>query len=218
MGLFINSQLQSLNLHKRLTELEKLSEISTGILALKSMVEKGDKLHDRKQALDNLSRILPLLNVTQQQYVLDEIFTPLMREDEEFAEQFGQVPRDGDETLELVEDGALSDYEMEFQLTLNRQAHYLDLKQFNREQVGYRKKEHKTQAKEEQKRLREERIQSKKELIYQRIDKHWHKIDLTNEPRNIAIHLKKFLFRYSSTIGNDHPYLSEARKILSEIR
>ena len=56
MGLFINSKLQSLNIHKRLTELEKLSEISTGILALKSMVEGGDKLENRQAALENLSR------------------------------------------------------------------------------------------------------------------------------------------------------------------
>ena len=82
VGLFINSHLQSLSTHKRLTELEKLSEISTGILALKAMVEGGGNLDNHQLALENLMRMLPMLSATQQKFVMEEIFTPLMAQQE----------------------------------------------------------------------------------------------------------------------------------------
>ena len=143
MGLFINSQLQSLNVHKRLTELEKLSEISTGILALKSMVESGDKLSNRQAALENLSRILPMLSATQQKYVMEEIFAPLLDESTNSSEsQFESGAYSQDAELEL--EGASSDYEMEFQLKLNKAK--FDVKELNREQLDFRREQERERA------------------------------------------------------------------------
>ena len=156
MGLFINSNLHTLSMHKRLTELEKLSEISTGILALKAMVEGGEDLSGRQMALDNLARMLPMLTPTQQKFVLDEIFAPLLAADSTTDDlEMALDPTSDDGELD-EQSGAVSDYEMEFQLTLTRQGH-LDIKDLNREQRDYRHAQFLEQVSQDQEKLKEER-------------------------------------------------------------
>ena len=217
MGLFINSHLQALNMHKRLTELEKLSEISTGIIALKNMVEQGESLQDRRQAIDNLSRILPMLSTTQQQYVLDEIFTPLMQEmgsegDAIFTQHEDGILSDGD-----TGEGTSSDYEMEFQLTLKRQAHYLDLKQLNREQRDYRHQQELEKLREERENRRNEAIKMAREEQHIKVEDFWQKMKLSDAPKRRKLQLKQFIFRFASGLGKTHPRLAEARDMLREL-
>ena len=213
MGLFINSQLQSLNIHKRLTELEKLSEISTGILALKSMVEGGDKLSNRQAALENLSRILPMLSATQQKYVVDEIFTPLLNDaSDPSLGEFSTKEFDPEYEQEL--EGASSDYEMEFQLKLNKAK--FDVKELNREQLEFRREQEKERIKEEQAKLSAERKAKALEKVGLKIEKSW--TELQQSSKDNPLHLKRqltsFIFRYSSGIGRNHQRILEAKRQL----
>ena len=211
MGLFINSHLHSLSMHKRLTELEKLSEISTGILALKAMVEDGGDLSGRQMALDNLARMMPMLTKTQQDFVLNEIFVPLLASDEQGDLLNQAVDPDGevDPLLENTQ-GAASDYEMEFQLKLNRQS-TLDIKQLNREQRNYR------HAKE-QERLKEERVNQAREQLYERIEAAWAQINHEEPPHRLNITLYKFLYMFGSGLGHEHPLIHEARGRIKQIK
>lgn len=214
MGLFINSHLHSLNMHKRLTELEKLSEISTGIIALKNMVERGDKLDDRRQALDNLTRILPMLSMTQQQYVLDEIFTPLMSETNENGESFLSVNDFAESSAFDESEGAGSDYEMEFQLTLKRQAHYLDLKKLNRDQRDFRHEQELEKLRKERDRKRDELLNLGRDQAYKRVEEEWSKLQLSDSPIRKKRLLQQFLFRFGTGLGKTHPKIREAHEML----
>lgn len=217
MGLFINSHLQAINMHKRLTELEKLSEISTGILALKNMVESGDDLQDRSHALENLSRILPMLSGTQQQYVLDEIFSPLAAElgvDHHFLNP--SLEPDISEGVEH-DMGASSDYEMEFQLTLKRQAHFLDLKQLNREQRDFRHDQELERQRAVREQVSQEQIEKARVKIHLQIDEHWNKLNLSDQPKRRILQLRQFLFRFSNGLGRDHPKIIEAVEAIRQL-
>jgi hypothetical protein len=207
MGLFINSQLQSISIHKRLTELEKLSEISTGILALKAMVEGGSDLSGRKIALDNLARMLPMLSETQQNFVLNEIFAPLLADDETTTLSGGtnEFTEGDDESYDETK-RASSDYEMEFQLKLNRQGK-LDLKQLNREQRDYRNAQ-------EQEKQKVDRISEARERVFTRLEKSWDTIDLAGPPKKLKLELMKFIYSFNNSLGREHPILVEAREHL----
>jgi len=204
-------------MHKRLTELEKLSEISTGILALKAMVEGGEALSGRQMALDNLARMLPMLTPTQQQFVLEEIFTPLLAADsstEDLDVVRDTVLEDG-ETGEQAE-GTASDYEMEFQLTLNRQGH-LDIKELNREQRDRRHSQHLERVNQEQEKLKDDRINQAREKMFKRVEKSWKRIDQSLPPKRLKVELKKFIFSFNSSLGRDHPLFIEAKTQLSSL-
>ena len=207
MGLFINSQLQSISIHKRLTELEKLSEISTGILALKAMVEGGSDLSGRKIALDNLARMLPMLSETQQNFVLNEIFAPLLADDEtgNLSDVTNEFTGGDDESHDQTK-RASSDYEMEFQLKLNRQGK-LDLKQLNREQRDYRHAQ-------EQERQKEDRINEARDRVFTRLEESWDTIDLAGPPKRLKLELMKFIYSFNSSLGREHPSLVKAREQL----
>lgn len=216
MGLFINSQLQSLNVHKRLTELEKLSEISTGILALKSMVESGDKLSNRQAALENLSRILPMLSATQQKYVMEEIFAPLLDESTNSSEsQFESGAYSQDAELEL--EGASSDYEMEFQLKLNKAK--FDVKELNREQLDFRREQERERIKEERAQLYAEQRAKAYEKISLKIEKSWTTLNQVSadSPQRLKVELRRFIYCFTSGAGKDHPLLQEAKQRLQNL-
>ena len=198
-------------MHKRLTELEKLSEISTGILALKAMVEGGGDLSGRQMALDNLARMMPMLTKTQQDFVLNEIFLPLVASDDQ-GESLNLSADADDELDPLLEDaqGATSDYEMEFQLKLNRQS-TLDIKELNREQRNYR------HAKE-QERHKEERINQAREQLFERIETAWAKINLEQPPNQLNVTLYRFIYMFGSGLGHEHPHIKEARGLISKMK
>ena len=216
MGLFINSQLQSLNIHKRLTELEKLSEISTGILALKSMIEDGDNLNNRQVALENLTRILPMLSATQQKYVMDEIFTPLLN-DPENTFQSNYIATDENQSVDHELEGTSSDYEMEFQLKLNKAK--FDVKELNRSQLKFRREQEKERLRDEQeKRIEERRLLAIKKVNSQ-IENFWTKINKTNESKSwyLKRDLKSFIYLFDSSVSRDHPLLTEAKQRLKTL-
>lgn len=218
MGLFINSHLQTLNVHKRLTELEKLSEISTGILALKSMVETGDKLQDRQSALENLSRIMPMLSSTQQKFVMDEIFTPLWSDSDLFSNTEDPLDSELNVSDSIEGDGAVSDYEMEFQLKLNK-ANFLDIKALNREQLEFRRKNEVQRLKEEKATIYEQERTEGFHKINTLIESDWQKLndESKSSPKRIKRDLKRFLFRFGSSLGKDHDLVTEARRRLKAI-
>ena len=215
MGLFINSHLQALNVHKRLTELEKLSEISTGILALKRMVDAGDNLEDRQGALENLSRILPLLSATQRQYVIDEIFTPLLNNSDTLND-LNPEPQDSDDIAsEQLADGTLSDYEMEFQLKLSK-AHFLDVKELNRQQRNVRQQQEKKRVAEEQEKASQELLEANRQEMTKSLEVRWADFQSRTD---VNIHkskseLKSILFQYGMGLVKDHPIIKEAQREL----
>ncbi len=216
MGLFINSQLQSLNIHKRLTELEKLSEISTGILALKSMVESGDKLSNRQAALENLSRILPMLSATQQKYVMEEIFAPLLDESTNSSEsQFESGAYSQDAELEL--EGASSDYEMEFQLKLNKAK--FDVKELNREQLDFRREQERERIKEERQQLYAEQRAKAFNTVSVKIEKAWNRLNQISQitDSRLKLELRRFIASFNAGSGRDHPLLQEAKQKLKNL-
>jgi uncharacterized protein (DUF1800 family) len=215
MGLFINSHLQALNVHKRLTELEKLSEISTGILALKNMVDAGDNLQDRQGALENLSRILPLLSATQRQYVIDEIFTPLLNNSDTLNDLNIESHEVDDIESEQLADGALSDYEMEFQLKLSK-AHFLDVKELNRQQRNVRQKQEKKRVAEEQEKASQEILEANRQEMTKSLEARWADFQSRTD---VNIHkskseLKSILFQYGMGLVKDHPIIKEAQREL----
>lgn len=215
MGLFINSHLQSLSLHKKLTELEKLSEISTGILALKAMVEGGSDLSKHQLALDNLARMLPMLSPHQQQYVIDEIMTPLIRQqDHEHPGELGATM----DTHEVHGDdfarGAMSDYEMEFQIKLNRQTQ-LDIKELNRTQRDRRHEQELERYGREAQERRREKLSKVHEKLAPKIEEMWSKIEESSGATR-ARHLRSFIYALSS-LGEDHPKIIEAQELLAKM-
>lgn len=216
MGLFINSHLQSLSVHKRLTELEKLSEVSTGILALKAMVEGGGTLDNHQLALENLMRMMPMLSATQQQFVMDEILTPLMGS----GELDPTIDEDLDESQTPSGDisrRASSDYEMEFQLKLNRQGH-LDIKEINREQHTFRHQQELERVRQERAHERVERLEKMRAKVYQRLETNWAKIDQEAPRARLKKELTGFIYSFASNLGRDHPLLSEARAMLKTLK
>lgn len=216
MGLFINSQLQSLNVHKRLTELEKLSEISTGILALKSMIESGDKLSNRQAALENLSRILPMLSSTQQKYIIEEIFTPLLNE-EGYDNHDEYSVSEHDQNLKEELEGASSDYEMEFQLKLNKAQ--FDVKQLNRDHLDFRKEQERERIREEREKLNAERRAKAFDKVSVQIENSWTALHekAQDSPKRLKLELKRFIYIFASGVGKDHPRLAEAKQRLSSL-
>ena len=217
MGLFINSHLQSLSTHKRLTELEKLSEISTGILALKAMVEGGGNLDNHQLALENLMRMLPMLSATQQKFVMEEIFAPLMAQQEpgELSEHI--VEDDAAVEASHVERGASSDYEMEFQLKLNRQG-YLDIKELNREQRNARHQKELERTSKEREEEQRERVEVMKTKVYQKLEASWAKINHDLPPKKLKNELTRFIYSFAGNLGRDHPLLSQAREQLKSLK
>ena len=216
MGLFINSKLQSLNIHKRLTELEKLSEISTGILALKSMVEGGDKLENRQAALENLSRMLPMLSATQQKYVMEEIFTPILS-NSDYSDQNNLNPNDLDHDVQQELEGASSDYEMEFQLKLNKAK--FDVKKLNREHLDFRKEQERERLREERDKMFAERKEKALAKVSIKIEKSWATLhqEPDESPSRLKRSIRSFIYRYSSGIGRNHPLLIEAKQRLQNL-
>ena len=215
MGLFINSHLQALNMHKRLTELEKLSEISTGILALKNMIDAGDNLQDRQGALESLSRILPLLSGTQRQYVIDEIFTPLLNNTDTLNDLHIEGPSTENEVSEQLADGASSDYEMEFQLKLSK-AHFLDVKELNREQRKLRQQLEKKRIAEEQEKAFQEALEANRAEMAKSLEARWAEFQSSGDlsVKKSKSLLKSILFQYGMGLVKDHPIIEETRKKL----
>ena len=210
MGLFINSSLHSIAMHKRLTELEKLSEISTGILALKSMVEGGSDLSDRQLALENLARLMPMLSAVQQQFVIDEIMTPILGGISPSEAELADAQSDGDAASDIEDRVASSDYEMEFQLTLKRQAQ-LDVKSITREQLAKYKK----QFKKDQQAQELERATG---LLNERIEESWGQLNLSEHPKAQRSQIMRFLMRHKSQLTENHPRIVEAKARLTELR
>lgn len=216
MGLFINSHLQSLNLHKRLTELEKLSEITTGIMALKAMVEAGSDLSDRRMALDNLVRLMPMLTSTQQKFVIEEILNPL-NADKPIDSDHSAMQQEDIDVDDFGEPLASSDYEMEFQLTLNRQAQ-MDIKELHRSQVQARKERNKEELEESRNRLRQQRREAAYNQLSQKLEKDWKQIQFNVPKRAIKQSLQRFLFLHRNELLREHPIILEARQRLIEVK
>ena len=175
------------------------------------MVEGGSDLSGRQIALDNLARMMPMLTKTQQDFVINEIFAPLLIADENSG-QINDVNGSEDGTLEDadLDKRAASDYEMEFQLKIGRQGH-LDVKSINREQRDYR------HAKE-QERLKEERLNNAQVRVFKRLEASWEKIDFTTSPHKLKVELMKFLYVFNNNIGREHHLIAEARERLNEVK
>ena len=218
MGLFIHSNLEAILFHKRLTELERTAEISTGLLVLKQMLDQGQKPADRFETLATLERLLPFIPEHQRDYVLDQIVRPLLtREDMEGNLPFGHQEGDHEILHALESVGASSDFEMEYQITLSRSDSNV---------IGSGTLFQYEQKKMEEADLREEKIKQRREnqqsqaQIQQtaKLERHWGKLKVESaSARDQTRLLRKFLIFHRSPLVQDHPLIKKAKERLSQL-
>ena len=191
MALFIHSKLRSLNVHKRLTELERLSEITTGLFALKGLINQGGKPRDLNLTLDTLERLSAILPDAQREYIIQELISPMLQGQEVHPDQLFQ---DMSDSQPIEEDQlASSDYEMEYQLTLSRGQKTSILKDPLKIQYQARKDEFLAQNKENKAEMLKQR---KEELFAQRIEmvtEKWQEVKAMRGGPHFAMHLLVFI-------------------------
>ena len=86
MGLFINSPLYALTVHKRLMDLEHTSEIAIGLQFLQQMVEQGWAPKDRTKVQEAVMSAVRHLPQNQQELVITQLLAPLFTQEEESFE------------------------------------------------------------------------------------------------------------------------------------
>ena len=217
MGLFIHSNLETILLQKRLTEMERTSEISTGLLILKKMLDQGQKPKNSIDTLDKLERLLPFLPEHQREHVLDQIVRPLL----ETASVESLTHKQGEESfLEVSIDlaGAPSDFEVEYQMMINRgdatpMSDTMILKY-------QQKKAQEAQARMEQ--LAEQQEKEKKEAqqhMIKKVEKQWNNLKLDTVPPKRQIALISYFLRINRfKSSQDYPILQKAKDMLKHLQ
>jgi hypothetical protein len=215
MGLFINSNLASLNMHKRLTELERNSEISTGLYALRDFIERGGEPNNPQNTIDTLTRLLPMLPSMQREYVIQELLTPLINQELTDNNEVLEQIEDFKEVLELKT--AKSDYETEFRIKL-RSAEDHSLKNPALLQYEHRKKEFKTKREEKSKELNAKRDKEFKKVRQEKLEASWNKLNLEGKSDHRKKILLKILMVSHQSYGiDDNPVLEKAKAMLEQL-
>ena len=218
MGLFIHSNLESILLHKRLTELERTSEISTGLLVLKQMLDQGQKPANRFDTLATLERLLPFIPDHQREYVLDQIVRPLLTSESDEGTLSSELPS---QIIEAVNNAAIegtpSDFEVEYQMMISNR----DTNLINESTLLQYK-----QRKQQESQAREEKIEQKREMqreqarekLVDRLEKHWAKAKIETAPVNRQANLlRQFLLFHRSNIVQEHPLIQKAKERLKQL-
>ena len=159
MGLFINSPLYALTVHKRLMDLEHTSEIAIGLQFLQQMVEQGWAPKDRTKVQEAVMSAVRHLPQNQQELVITQLLAPLFTQEEEPIDQQSII----DEVSEEDEYVPLnSDFEVSYLLTITRSAQG---EHYRREVIKEHKKKESTYYKtqnmsdEDKEIARQERLQ-----------------------------------------------------------
>jgi hypothetical protein len=215
MALFIHSKLHSLNVHKRLTELERLSEITTGLFALKGLINQGGKPRDLNLTLDTLERLSAILPEAQREYIIQELISPMLQGQEIHPDALQDVSN-AQTTME-EEHLASSDYEMEYQLTLSRGQKTSILKDPLKIQYQARKDEYLAQNNENK---AEELKRHSEEIKAQRIEainEKWQEVKAMRGGPHFAMHLLVFIGNYTNETLKDQPSVIEARSCYQDL-
>ena len=114
-------------------------------------------------------------------------------------------------------EGASSDYEMEFQLKLNKAK--FDVKELNREQLKFRREQEKERIRDEQEKLLEERKALAVQKVNDQIENFWVKLNEINkvQPQRLKRDLRSFIYLFDSSVAREHPLLTEAKQRLKAL-
>jgi hypothetical protein len=218
MGLFIHSNLESILFHKRLTELERTSEIATGLLVLKQMLDQGQRPANRFDTLATLERLLPFIPEHQRDYVLDQIVRPLLVEGSDEASAPVEQMQEHLNTLESQQvEGGSSDFEVEYQIMIAKGDHS-SVHESSLLHYKYKKQKEADARQEKVEQRRVEQQNKTRENLTHKLEKHWNTLNVEKAPtERKPMLLKQFLIVHRSQLIQDHPLIQNARAQLNQL-
>ncbi len=209
MGLFIHTPIQTINQHRKLLELEKQSEIASGLMYLQKMIEDDPNFKPSDDSLKAFERLLKFLPEHQRNNGIDQLFVKLFqnsRSDEPDEIVESQVEDQEPQSIEEMI-SQISDFELDYQITLKRGK--------------------KGDQEIQQTRIKGQQLQNQpikevvdpKTVFYQKVEAEWQRIQpiIEENNRRSYLALKAFMARYKNQEEFNNHRLQEANQKLNAL-